>query len=159
MVIFERGEGFKYVFTPHFYRSGARYDGYNYHRNMFSVSLWATMFFCNKIKVFQQPCPDSRRQCAHSPALQLHRVSTDKDKKMLWRAWRFLCEHTAASCAAEAAVAAATAASYRSEAAGGVERRSSHADPSATLSTAESKGHSRGKQLGKVVSDHVNMLV
>lgn len=87
-------------------------------------------------------------------------MSTDKEKQKLWRAWRFLCEHTAASCAADAVVAAAAAAtSYRSEDAGDIGRRSSQADASEAFSMGKSKGHSREEVLRKVVSDGIAKYV
>lgn len=85
--------------------------------------------------------------------LQLERLSTEKNKQKLRRAWWFLCEHTAAACAADAAIASATAASFKSQASGDCEdARSLRTDSNAALSMADSKEKSRQKQLFRTVS-------
>eukprot|EP00903_Cladosiphon_okamuranus_P014747 g13665.t1 len=51
--------------------------------------------------------------------LMLQRLSMDKNRQRLWRAWRSLCEHTAAACAADAAIASATTESSKRLSLGG----------------------------------------
>lgn len=86
-------------------------------------------------------------------------MSTDKKKKMLWRAWRFLCEHTAASRAADAVVAAAAATSYRSEAAGDIGRGYLQAGPSTAFSMDKSKGNVLRKMVsGRIAKSIVGLV-
>lgn len=138
-------------FRFNYYGSRARQGRQSYSSvsKAFTVSSWVTrdMAVHLNVTVLHLLWPHSLKHCGHFPTLQLHRVSTNKDTRRLWRAWRFLCKHTAASCAADAAVAAATAASH-----GGIERRSSQAEPSAAFSTDKSKGRSREAPLRKIVS-------
>lgn len=82
------------------------------------------------------------------PMLQLQRLSTDKNKQKVWRAWRSLCEHTAAACAADAAIASATAESFKTQAFGSFEdSRSLRTGSNEVFSTAENKEQSRQKLL------------
>lgn len=80
--------------------------------------------------------------------LQLQRLSTDKNKRKVWRAWRLLCEHTAAACAADAAIASATAESIKNQAFGGnTDSRLLRTDSNEVFSTADNKERGRRKLL------------
>eukprot|EP00752_Nemacystus_decipiens_P010863 g9658.t1 len=73
--------------------------------------------------------------------VMLQRLNADNNKRRVWRAWRSLCENTAAACAADAAIASARAESFKSQAFGGI------ADSNEVFSTAKNKQESRRKLL------------